>query len=205
VKGSITTKGKRYYPVFDIGRDPATGKRRQQWGAGFRTKREAETWLTEAVNQVNKGIYTPRTKETVAEWCNDWLKTYATMNLRPNVFDSYQQMLGKHLIPFLGAKPLSALTATDLDSRYADMVTTGLSPTTARYLHRIIHKLLKVAVKKGNLSHNVARDADPPKQIRPSFEVWNARELAIFEKAVREYRFDLFPIYCRPSAIMGHK
>ena len=125
MKGTVTMKGKRYYPVFDINRDPATGKRRQKWGPGFKTKRDAENWLTETVSQVNKGIYIIRIKETVREWCEDWLETYAAIHLRPNVKDSYSQMLRNHLIPYLGAKPLSALTANDLDARYADMI--GLS------------------------------------------------------------------------------
>ena len=195
MKGTVTTKGNRYYPVFDIGRDPATGKRRQKWGPGFKTKREAETWLTEAVSQVNRGTYTPRTKETIAEWCYEWLNTYARMHLRPNVWDSYSQMLGNHLIPFLGAKPLSALTANDLDTRYAGMVKAGLSPTTAGYLHRIMHTVLKVAVKKGKLSHNVARDADPPPQTTPIMSVWNGGELACFKEAARQDTPDYSPIY----------
>jgi len=164
MKGTVTMKGKRYYPVFDINRDPATGKRRQKWGPGFKTKHDAENWLTETVSQVNKGIYIIRIKETVREWCEDWLETYAAIHLRPNVKDSYSQMLRNHLIPYLGAKPLSALTANDLDARYADMIASGLSPTTAGYLHRIIHNVLKGAVKKGKVSFNIAKDADPPKQ-----------------------------------------
>ncbi len=186
MKGTIAMKGKRYYPVHDIGRDPATGKRRQKWGPGFKTKRDAEKWLTEAVSQVNKGIYTPRTRETVAEWCNEWLNTYGSMHLRKNVQDSYSQILRNHLIPFLGAKPLSALTAIDLDAKYAAMVAGGLSPTTAGYLHRIVHTVLKVAVKKGKISYNVARDADPPKQVRPIMKVWNEAEWACFEETAVE-------------------
>lgn len=195
MKGSVAKKGNRNYPVFDLGRNPATGKRRQKWGPGFRTKREAENWLTEAVSQVNKGIYTLHTKETLAEWCTEWLKTYGSMHLRLNVLDSYTQMLKNHLIPFLGAKLLSALTANDLDARYADMVKAGLSPTTAGYLHRITHTVLKVAVKKGKLSYNVAKDADPPKQVRPNIEVWNEWELTVFIEAALKYRLDLAPIY----------
>lgn len=195
MRGTVTIKGKRYYPVFDIGRNPANGKRRQKWGPGFHTKREAENWLTETVGQVNKGTYTPRAKDTVAEWCNEWLKTYGSMHLRLNVFDSYSQMLKNHLVPYLGAKLLSALTANDLDARYADMVKAGLSPTTAGYLHRIMHTVLKVAVKKGKLSHNVARDADPPKQTRPIMEVWNEGELTCFREAVRKDSPDYSPIY----------
>lgn len=195
MRGTVTMKGKRYYPVFDIGRDPTNGKRRQKWGPGFHTKREAQNWLTEAVSQVNKGTYTPRAKDTVAEWCNEWLKTYGSMHLRSNVLDSYSQMLKNHLVPYLGAKLLSTLTANDLDARYADMVKAGLSPTTAGYLHRIMHTVLKVAVKKGKLSHNVARDADPPKQIRPTMEVWNEGELACFKEAARKDAHDYSPIY----------
>lgn len=195
MRGTVTMKGKRYYPVFDIGRNPANGKRRQKWGPGFYTKREAENWLTETVGQVNRGTYTPYIKETIAEWAHEWLDTYGSMHLRPNVLDSYSQMLKNHLVPYLGAKLLSALTANDLDARYADMVKAGLSSTTAGYLHRIIHTVLKVAVKKGKLSHNVARDADPPKQARPIMEVWNEGELACFKEAARKDAPDYCPIY----------
>jgi len=195
MRGTVTIKGKRYYPVFDIGRNPANGKRRQKWGPGFHTKREAENRLTETVGQVNKGTYTPYSKETIAEWCYEWLNTYGSMHLRPNVWDSYSQMLKNHLIPFLGAKLLSALTANDLDARYADMVKAGLSATTAGYLHRIMYTVLKVAVKKGKLSNNVARDADPPKQARPIMGVWNEGELACFKEAARKDAPDYSPIY----------
>jgi integrase len=104
-------------------------------------------------------------------------------------------MLKKYLIPFLGAKLLSTLTANDLDKLYANMVTDGLSATTTRYLHRIIHKVLKVAVKKGRISQNVAKDANPPKQERPNIEVWNEWELTAFKDAAMKYRSDLAPIY----------
>ena len=98
MRGTVTIKGKRYYPVFDIGRNPANGKRRQKWGPGFKTKREAGKWLAEAVSQVYKGNYTQGTKETVSEWCYEWLRTYGSMNLRENVLDGYTQMLKTHLI-----------------------------------------------------------------------------------------------------------
>lgn len=195
MRGTVAMKGKRYYPVFDIGRDPASGKRRQKWGPGFPTKRDAENWLTETVGQVNKGTYRPYTKETVAEWCSEWLNTYGIMHLRPNTLDSYTQMIKNHLIPFLGAKQLTTLTASDLDTRYAAMVNDGLSPTTARYLHRITHTMLKVAIKKGKLYHNVAKDADPPKKTRPIMEVWNETELACFEETMAENNCNYSQIY----------
>ena len=195
MKGTVTKKGNRYYPIFDIGRNPATNERRQKWGPGFDKKRDAEKWLSEAISQVNKGNYITRSKETVSQWCEEWLESYATIHVRPNVKDSYCQVLRTHLIPYLGAELLSSLTAVDLDSRYADMLANGLSPTTANYLHRIIHKLLKTAVKKGKISHNVAEDADPPKQTRPIITVWNVQELITFIETARKYKPDLFPIF----------
>lgn len=195
MRGTVAMKGKRYYPVFDIGHDPANGKRRQKWGPGFPTKRDAENWLTETVGQINKGTYRPYTKETVAEWCSEWLNTYGRTHLRPNILDSYTQMIKNHLLPFLGAKQLTALTASDMDARYAAMVNDGLSSTTVRYLHRITHTMLKVAIKKGKLYHNVAKDADPPKIIRPIMEVWNETELACFEETMAENNCNYSQIY----------
>ena len=193
--GSVVLKGKRYHAVFDIGRDPVSGKRRQKWGPGFKIKREAECWKTNAVNQVNKGQYISPTKETVAQWCSEWLDSYCRLNLRENVMDDYRQTLERYFIPFLGSRPLSALTANDLDLLYAKMVSDGLSKTTVHHLHVIIHNLLKSAIKKGKLSHNVAEDADSPSPEKPNIEVWNPNELAYFFDFSKKYRPDLAPIY----------
>jgi len=50
VRGHVRKRGRTYSIVLDIGTDPATGKRRQQWRSGFRTKKEAEAELARLIH-----------------------------------------------------------------------------------------------------------------------------------------------------------
>jgi len=62
----------------------------------------------------------------------------------------------------------------------ADIVKANKSVTTARYLYRIVHRVLDDAVRKGKLARNVADLADPPAARKADTEVWNMTELDLF-------------------------
>jgi len=55
--------------VLNIGRDPVTGKRRQQWTTVRGTKREAERKQTEIQNQIDIGLFVKPSKLTIGD---DW-------------------------------------------------------------------------------------------------------------------------------------
>lgn len=40
MKGHIRKRGNKYCIVIDIGPDPETGKRRQKWFSGYKTKKK---------------------------------------------------------------------------------------------------------------------------------------------------------------------
>jgi integrase len=42
MRGSVLKKGDRWYVKIELDPDPATGRRRQKWHSGFRTRRDAE-------------------------------------------------------------------------------------------------------------------------------------------------------------------
>ncbi|MDN5294380.1 MAG: hypothetical protein PWQ31_1685 [Eubacteriales bacterium] len=75
MRGSIvkreTKKGVVYDIVFDVGRDPLTGKRKQKRMRGFKTKKEAEAKLAEMVTQVERGTYLEPSKTTVGEYLQE--------------------------------------------------------------------------------------------------------------------------------------
>ena len=54
MRGSIIRRGTGYSVVIELGRDPHTGRRRQKWHSGYRTKREAEAALAELIASVNQ-------------------------------------------------------------------------------------------------------------------------------------------------------
>ena len=84
------------------------------------------------------------------------------------------------MISRVGAKPAMALTPDDLNGIMADIVKANKSVTTARYLYRIVHRVLDDAVRKGKLARNVADLADPPAARKADTEVWNMTELDLF-------------------------
>ena len=56
----------------------------------------------------------------------------------------------------------------------------GLSPATVRYVHAVLRKALADAVRRNQLTRNVADAADAPRQTRPQIRTWSARELRAF-------------------------
>jgi hypothetical protein len=104
-----------WYVVLELGRD-ATGRRRQKWHGGFRTRREAEAARAKLVNEVNTGVYAEPTKTTLEEWVlGSWLPTMKSQ-VKPTTWASYDRMLRLHVLPVLGNRPLHKLNPTLLNS-----------------------------------------------------------------------------------------
>jgi len=66
-----------YNIVLNLGTDPATGKRKQQWITVKGTKKEAEKRLADMLHQLDTGTFMKPSKTTLAEYLERWLKDYA--------------------------------------------------------------------------------------------------------------------------------
>ncbi len=191
MRGHIAVKNGRYYPVISI-KDPATGKWKRKWHSGHRTKREAEKARAEAVTQANNGWLTLPSRATVAELFRNYFSTTGANRVRPITLQSYKSMIENHLISRLGAKPVSALTPDDLDFMIAEMGKAGISVTTIRYVLRIIHRVLRDAVRRGKLLRNVADLIDPPPERKAEGKVWNEEEFDLFLTATADSEYYAF-------------
>lgn len=198
MRGSVVKRGKAYSVVLDVGEDPQTGKRRQKWHSGFRTKREAQAALTELVGNVNHGTYVTRTRQTVAEFVDEWLAAIAP-TVRPATLYSYSRNLRLHVMPYIGALPMVAVDAGTLNGMYAQLLTDGrrdshgggLSPRSVIYVHTIMHRVFKDAVKWGRLMRNQTEAADPPRSVAsgaPEMKTWTAEQLLKFLEGVSDDR-----------------
>jgi len=179
MRGHIAAKNGRYYPVISI-KDPGNGNWKRKWLPGYRTKREAEKARAEAVTQANNGWLSLPSRETVAGLFRSYFNTTGGNRVRPITLQSYRSMIKTHLISRLGAKPASALIPDDLDLMITDMGKEGVSNTTIRYVLRIIHHVLRDAVRKGKLSRNVADLIDPPPERKPEGKFWDEVEFDSF-------------------------
>jgi hypothetical protein len=68
MRGSIRKRGTTYTYWLDLGPDPVTGKRRQKTKGGFRTKRECQAALNEAVMALQTGTYVEASNRALSGW-----------------------------------------------------------------------------------------------------------------------------------------
>jgi integrase len=198
MRGSIVKRGKGYSVVLDLGVDPQTGKRRQKWHAGYRTKRAAEAAVAELVGSINTGTYVERSKQSLADFAGEWLAAIEP-TVRASTHYSYARNLRLHVLPYVGSMPLAAVDAGTLNKLYASLLLSGrrnqagggLSPRSVRYVHTIGHRAFRDAVKWGRLLRNPADSADPPRATstgNPDMVTWSPEELGHFLDGVSSDR-----------------
>ena len=91
MRGHIKQRSKGSWSiVLDLGRDPSTGKRKQQWVTVRGTKKEAESKLAELQHQMDTGGYIKPSKDTVGAFLQSWLTSYVSTLVRPKTFEGYQ-------------------------------------------------------------------------------------------------------------------
>ena len=196
MRGHIVKRSKDSWTVvLSLGRDPATGKRKQQWVSVKGTKKQAEQKLAELLHQVDTGGFVKPAKLTVAEFLRQWLQDYASTNVRPTTLDGYRNIIERHLVPALGYMPLSNLQPQHLQAYYAEALDhgrkdsragSGLSATSVRGRHRILSEALSHAVRWGLIIRNVAQAVDPPRPERKEMQSLDSDGVNAFLEAAQD-------------------
>lgn len=193
MRGHIVKRYKGSYTiVLSLGRDPATGKKKQQWVSVKGTKKEAEKRLAELLHQLDNGTFMKPSKTTLGEYLERWLKDYVWPNLAPRTSEGYETIVHQHLIPKLGNFSLTQLKPEHLQKYYSEMLRggrcdslCGLSAQTIRHHHTALHKALQTAVEWELLSRNVADAVRPPHAERPEMHTWGENDITSFLEAAK--------------------
>lgn len=156
-------------------------------------QKEVRTWLHDQKEAVSKGIFINSKDLTLETYLQEYMSTQEN-SLRPKTIDSYLYLIRKHIVPELGSCKLNQLRPDMLQAFYTLKVNSGLSKRTVQYMHAVLHKALKQAVKWGLLVRNVADLVDVPKPVNPSREMWTVEQSKCFLKQVSTSRF--YPMYC---------
>lgn len=181
---------------MELPRDPRTGKRQQHSETVKGTKKEAEHRLAELIDRIEGNDFVRPERITFGRWLDRWYQSYVATNTRSRTAASYRDEIRVHIAPALGQIPLSQLTAQHLEDYYVRALSKGrvdgkggLSTSTVLYHHRIIHKALKHAVRKGILTRNPADMAEPPRLVRPQMVTLAPRHIPRFLEAIRKSQF----------------
>jgi integrase len=193
MRGHIVKRYKNSYTiVLNLGIDPATRKRKQQWVSVKGNKKEAEKRLAELLHQLDTGTFMKPGRTTLGDYLERWLKDYVWLNLAPRTAEGYESIVRQHLIPKLGNIPLMQLKPEHLQKYYAAGMANGrcdghggLNPLTVRHHHMALHRALELAVKWGLVSRNPADAIDPPRFQRSEIHVMNEDDIRTFLEAAK--------------------
>ncbi|MDR6124066.1 integrase [Bacillus sp. SLBN-46] len=192
MRGTIKKDGTSWYVLYDLGKDPVTGKRKQKKKRGFRTKKDAEKYLSEQLNAIEKGTYFEPKDITFGEYLDYWLEKHAKPNTAVRTLEGYNYIIQQHLKPSLSNIQIAKLQPFHLQEYYSQKLEngkfdgTGLSAQSVKHHHRLIHKALKDAVKWLFLVRNVAENVTPPKTTKTKMKIWDNEQLKIFLKAAKD-------------------
>ena len=171
--------------TVDLGRDPATGKRRQLFET-VQGKLKAQTRLAEMVASAKAGFTLRPERITVAEYLRQWLNTYASTNLRPRTAEGYESKLRKHVIPRIGNVALRNLEPAMISGVYKAALDNGLSPRSVLHAHRVLKEALEHAVTQGYIARNPCQALTPPRPERKEMRWLNLQELQRVLAAAQE-------------------
>lgn len=127
MRGSVVKKGDRYYVKIELDVDPATGKRRQKWHSGYRTKRDAERARVDLLSKFDRGEYVEPSHQTLGDFLTEWLVTIEP-TIKATTFDSYSRNVRNHVIAHIGSVRLTKVDAGVLNGLYAKLLASGRQP-----------------------------------------------------------------------------
>lgn len=186
MRGSIIKRSENSYTiVLSLGKDPATGKKRQQWVSVKGNKKAAEKRLAELLHQLDTGTFVRPGKATVADYLNQWLQDSVYPNASPRTAEGYEYMVRKYIIPSLGQMALTELRPHHLQRLYSKITADGKSSRTGQYAHSTLHKSLEDAVKLGLIVRNPADAVQSPKVARRDMHIMDEKEIHLFLEMAR--------------------
>jgi integrase len=197
--GSVRQRGESSWELkYDIGVDPATGKRRTRYASFKGTKRAAQIELARLISEHASGAAVDPTKMTVGEFMVTWLRDWAATNVSPLTYRSYEMHTRRYLVPRIGAIPIQKLRAQHLQSLYAGLQRDGgldgrpVSPRTIGLVHRVLGRALSHALTWGTIATNPTLAVSPPPAPRSEVQILDADQIRRLLAETRDR--ELYPL-----------
>ncbi len=162
------------------------GKRKSVYG---KTREEVQKKLKQSIRDIDSGLPLSNDQETVEHYLTEWLET-VRHQVKTSSFHCYDNSIRLHVVPSLGKHRLSKLTPQHVQQFYTQKLKAGLSSTTVRQIHLILHRALKDAMRMGMIQRNVTEMVKPPRNRKVEMKTLDARQAALFVDAANGERLE---------------
>jgi len=134
---------------ISAGIEERTGKRKQIYRSGFRTKREAQEEMNLLQAQISSGEFNEPAKVVFKDFLYQWLHDTYRHEVQLSSFEVAETNIRVHLVPYFQEVPIARITAYDIDQLYAQKARDGMANATIRKIHNVLSKAFQKAVKWG--------------------------------------------------------
>lgn len=170
-----------------------------------RTQKELIVKLHDCIEMYRDADLTEDSNMTLGEWLDRWINEYMIFTIRESTLDSYKAMIKNQIKPYLGDRPLSALTTQELQKFYNTVKKKGrvkpdklhgteLADSMVRGIHMMLHEALDMAVRLRLIVKNPTVGTTIPKNNYPPKQILNDEQLERFMKRIRQDKrwYDFF-------------
>lgn len=163
-KGHIRERSPGSWEVrYSLGKNPATGKTRVATVTVHGKRQDAAKRLRCLLSSLDTGEHVDPTRMTVKQWLTTWLAA-VRQEISPKSHERYSEVVENSLVPELGALRIATLAPAHILAAYTkwadggrrDGKPGGLSPSTRRYMHRVLRSALERAVEQQVIARNPA-------------------------------------------------
>ncbi|WP_410506323.1 tyrosine-type recombinase/integrase [Haloimpatiens sp. FM7315] len=181
MQGSVRKRGKTWSYRIDIGKIGT--RRKQKEKGGFKTKKEAQQALTNALNQFNStGKLFEDKKITLDEIYNNFIENEAPITRKFSTIKRYNSLYENHLKETFGFKYIANITATEIQSFIALKAKT-LSNEYVKSIYNFLLVLFKYAERMEYLKTNIIYNVAPPKVVHSDdIRIYTSDELKLINE-----------------------
>jgi integrase len=156
--------------------------------AGYYTKRTAEAWLRDVLDEARRGTLPGmvRTGATFADAAAEYLRWIEHDRARkPSTVRDYQSIINAHLLPAFGPQRLEDITTEGVE-RWAAGLTAGgrMNNRTKLKILTVLHGVMKRAKRVWKLPRNPITDVEKPVQThRTGIDVFSPEDVMALVRA----------------------
>ncbi|MEH6939043.1 Arm DNA-binding domain-containing protein [Bacillus sp. JJ664] len=177
---SIKKVGNSWSFRIEAGTDPKTGRRKQVYRGGFKTKRETQEEMIKIQNEIDEGNFFEPSKEQFKDFITKWLNSTYKSEVQITSFEKAQTIIRVHLVPYFQLVPIAKITTYDIDQFYASKLNEGLSNAYVKIMHNILSKAFQKALQWELIKTNPVKESTPPRISKTRKQTWTVDEAKIF-------------------------
>lgn len=178
----------RWVAALDVGYQ--NGRRKRIYFTA-KTMTAAAAKLQTAKSNANLGLPPAPRRQTVEQYLDRWLRLTAAPALKPSTWQQYESAIRLHVLPSLGPVQLAKLGPAHLEALYLRLGTgdkransAPLGPRSVLYVHRVLHRALSVAERRGELVRNPADLVEAPRVPAGTVKAFDVEQSRRFLAAV---------------------